>query len=288
MKTTCSILIVTFYILCCLRLRTGPWNYFQLNARHFSAEKGIFSKINIDQMIPEKWKLNQGRLVDDFQPTRYPIFVKPEWGQNSIGISRADDANELREISLRLNGSATRYIAQEGAPEKREFEIYLVFSDAERETASVITVTEVINQTHDYPINGIFNEDTFYHDITDQFSAEDLQKLVMHNRDIGKFGHSRLSVRANSLRGLINGQFHVIELNLYIPMPINLLDRNYSWFRRLKFIGRVSYALAVATREIKHAETIHPIFTRMVLYGRSQKSINEKSMNVSDAVYEKA
>jgi len=285
MKTVCSFLIVTFYIVICLRLRTDPRNYFQLNARYFCADKGIFSKINIDNLIPAKWKLKQGRLVDDFQATRFPIFVKPEWGQNSVGITRADDADQLQEISLRLNGSATRYIAQEGAPEKREFELYFVFADAAREKAKMITVTEVINQTHEYPINGIFNEDTYYHDITDQFSAQELQALVQHNLEIGRFGHSRLSVRANSMRELIKGHFHVIELNLYIPMPINVLDRNYSWWRRLGFIGKVSYALAEATREIKHNGRVQPIFTRMVMYGRSQKANNAR---VTQAVYEKA
>jgi len=285
MKTACSFLLVTFYIVICLRLRTDPRNYFQLNARYFCADKGIFSKIKIDQLIPEKWKLKQSRLVDDFQPTRYPIFVKPEWGQNSMGITRADNANQLHEISLRLNGSATRYIAQESAPEKREFELYFVFTDPAREKAALVTVTEVINQTHEYPINGIFNEDTYYHDITDQFSSAQLQCLVKHNLEIGRFGHSRLSVRANSMQELVAGEFHVIELNLYIPMPINVLDRNYSLKRRLTFLCRAAYALAKATREIKHTGRIQPIFTRMVMYGRSQKANNAR---VTQAVYEEA
>lgn len=285
MKTACSILIITFYILICVRLRTDPRNYFQLNARYFCNDKRIFSKIKIDDLIPEKWKLKQVRLVDDLQPTRFPIFVKPEWGQNSIGITRADDAEQLQKISMRLNGSATQYIAQESAPEKREFEIFYVFADADREKASIVTVTEVINQTHDYPINGIYNKDTHYHDITNQFTALELQRLVDHILEIGRFGQSRLSVRANTMHELLEGHFHVIELNLYIPMPINLLDRNHSWRTRLAIIGRVSYALAQATKQIRHIGQVQPIFTSMVMYGRSQKANNTR---VTQAVYEEA
>ncbi|MBX2884727.1 MAG: hypothetical protein KTR32_32530 [Granulosicoccus sp.] len=274
MKTTISALIICLYILCCLRLRTGPWKYFQINARHFSADKGIFSKINIDGMIPDKWKLKQERLGDGFVPARFPIFVKPEWGQNAQGITRADDEKEFNSIRQSLNGSATRYIAQESAPERREFEIYTVFPAADRDQCELITITESVNQTHAYPINSIYNKDTFYHDITDEFSADELEKIGGYKKEIGQFGHSRLSVRADSLEDLINGQFHVIELNLFLPMPINLLDRNYTWARRLRFIGCCSWALARATQSIDRKQKSQPIFTRMMLYGRSRKTLS--------------
>lgn len=274
MKTTISALIVCLYILCCFRLRTGPWKYFQINARHFSSDKGIFSKINIDGMIPDKWKLQQERLGEAFVPARFPIFIKPEWGQNAQGITRADDEQEFNHIRQSLNGSATRYIAQEGAPERREFEIYTVFPSADRSHCEIITITEAINQTHPYPINSIYNQDTFYHDITNEFSAAELEKIGNYKKEIGQFGHSRLSVRANSLDDLINGHFHVIELNLFIPMPINLLDNNCTVPQRLRFIGRCSWALARATQSIDSKQKSQPIFTRMMLYGRSRKTLS--------------
>lgn len=274
MKTTISSLIVCLYILCCLRLRTAPWKYFQINARHFSSDKGIFSKINIDGMIPDKWKLQQERLGEDLVPARFPIFIKPEWGQNAQGITRADSETEFNSIRHSLNGSATRYIAQESAPERREFEIYTIFPTRDRSRCALITITESINQTHAYPINSINNEDTFYHDITDDFSAAELEKIGSYKKEIGQFGHSRLCVRANSLEDLVNGQFHVIELNLFIPMPINLLDNNYTLSRRLRFIGRCSWELARATQSIDSKQKSQPIFTRMMLYGRSRKTLS--------------
>jgi len=273
MKASISALIVCIYILCCLRLRTAPWKYFQINARHFSKDKGIFSKLNIDNMIPERWKLRQERLGESYTPAQFPIFVKPEWGQNAQGITRADDADSFNAIRQQLNGSATRYIAQDGAPERREFEIYTVFPTASRDHCELITVTESINHSHAYPINSIYNENTHYHDITDQFDAQQLHALSKHTQEIGQFGHSRLSIRANTLQDLVEGRFHVIELNLFLPMPINLLDNNISVMKRLQFIGRCSYALARATQAIDSRQKSEPIFTRMMLYGRRQKTL---------------
>jgi len=272
MKTSISALIVCLYILCCLRLRTAPWKYFQINARHFSREKGIFSKITIDRMIPERWKLRQERLGDGFAPVQFPVFVKPEWGQNAQGITRADDAAAFKVIRQQLNGSATRYLAQERAPERREFEIYTIFPTPARNQCELITVTESVNSTHEYPINSIHNADTFYHDITDQFGTGELQALSEHTREIGQFGQSRLSVRANSLQDLVAGRFHVIELNLFLPMPINLLDQNTSWKHRLQFVGRCSWMLARTTQAIDSEQKSQPVFTRMMLYGRSRKT----------------
>lgn len=272
MKTAISSLIVTAYILCCFCLRTAPWRYFQINARYFSGDKGIFSKIKIDRLIPDKWKLQQDWLVDGFVPFRYPVFVKPEWGQNAQGVQRADNESELQTITKRLNGSATRFIAQEGAEEKREFEIYIVYPDPDRRRASIVTVTEVINQSHDYPINSVYNADTTYHDISNQFSGAELDQLAEYNREIGDFGHSRLSVRAHSLPDLVAGKFHVIELNLFTPMPVNVLDRNLSAFEALKFIGAVSWELAKTTRSIDANQPVHPVFTRMMSYNRHHKT----------------
>ena len=274
MKTLISYLIIVLYILNCFRIKTGPWKYFQINARHFSDEKGIFSKLNIDKMIPEKWKLRQERLTEFFTPSRYPVFIKPEWGQNAQGITRADNSDQLRAITTNLEGSSTTFIAQECATESREFELFTIFTDPGRSECAVMTITEALNQTHDYPINSIYNENTRYRDITDQFSQADIKKLIDFKQEIGKFGQSRLSVRADTTDDLVAGNFHVIELNLFTPMPINLLDRNHSWIQRLKYIAQYSYAVALATRSIDTSQKSFAIYTRMSMYGRSLKTIS--------------
>ena len=270
MKSLLSALIVTTYILSCLLKRTGPWNYFQINARYFSRDKGIFSKIAIDNMIPDRWRLRQQRLDMQFVPEEYPVFLKPEWGQNAIGIERADTSTQFDELRLKLLTSEADYIVQEAAHESREFEIFTTFPHASDVSADIITVTESVNNTHRYPINGIYNNDCHYQDLTDQLDEAALLQLAGHIRELGHFGQSRLAARADSIADLVNGEFHIIELNLFTPMPLNLLDENHSLLRKLQFIGSVSWSLAEVTKYLSHGPDTPAIYRRMLNYSRSR------------------
>lgn len=273
MKSLLSALIIGCYILCCLLIRTRPWRYFQINARLFSRDKGIFSKLKIDELIPPKWRLHQERLHAGYVPTSYPVFVKPEWGQNAKGIQRADSVQELRRIEGEVLGGKKSYIVQQAASGGREFEIFTTFSDRNGATADIITVTEAINNSHEYPVNSINNPDTRYIDITSDFTAEELVTLTGYKQEIGRFGQSRLSVRADNFEDLLSGHFHVIELNLFTPMPINLMDAGYSWKRKLEFILKVGKSLARVTRSIDRNQKTFPVFTRMMLYSHERSPL---------------
>lgn len=90
-------LLVFWFIFYSLRYRTKPWNFFQLNHTYFNKGKNIFSKMDLDRHIPYQWGLKQylddGKIVPEF-----PVFVKPEWGQNSHGVGVALDINELNAL----------------------------------------------------------------------------------------------------------------------------------------------------------------------------------------------
>ena len=94
--------MVSVYILFCIRIATRPCKYFQLNASFFDREAGIFSKAGINELIPAQWRLAQWYDDGARMPEGYPVFVKPEWSQNARGVHRADNADELRRI-LRTN-----------------------------------------------------------------------------------------------------------------------------------------------------------------------------------------
>lgn len=273
MKSILSALIIGCYILCCLLIRTRPWRYFQINARLFSRDKGIFSKLKIDELIPSKWRLRQERLKPGFVPPSYPVFVKPEWGQNAKGIQRADSEQELRRIEAEVLGGKKSYIVQQAATGAREFEIFTTFSDRNGKQADIITVTEAINASHKYPVNSINNPDTQYVDITSEFTPDQLLTLTGFKQEIGRFGQSRLSVRADNFDDLLSGNFHVIELNLFTPMPINLMDAGYSWKRKLEFILKVGKSLARVTRSIDRNQKTFPVFTRMMLYSHERSPL---------------
>jgi len=266
-----TIIMVVTYILSCLRILTAPWKYFQLNARYFSDEQGIFSKLSLDQLIPDRWRLVQHIDSDAVEPTSFPVFLKPEWGQNAQGIQRADTLDELKAIRSAL-GTHKRYLLQQAAPGAREFEIFSIDSDRTDAVHDVLTVTEAINNSEHYPINSKYNRHTRYADVTDQFSAEERLKLAAYLSEIGQFGISRMSVRTDSHATLVAGNFHVIEINLFLPMPINLLDSTDTWQEKWRFIRHAMMALAKATKLIKPVERPQPIFTRMMTYGKRKRT----------------
>jgi len=125
-----------------------------------------------------------------------------------------------------------------------------------------------VNHSERYPINSIHNKLTEYHDKTAEFSDEQLAVLSGFIQQIGNFAITRVSARADSNEALLRGEFKIIEINLFIPMPINLLDSQYTWGQRMRFIIKAMTALAHATRAIQPVRQPPAIFTRMMLYGR--------------------
>ena len=135
-------LMVATYVFDCVLIGTNPYKYFQLNAPTFNAETGIFSKLDIDQLIPEKWRLQQSLLDDSAVPETYPVFVKPEWGQNSSGIFRVDDPQSLDEMRRRVSTSPIKYLVQEASPEQQEYEIFSIQHHQDKQQFAELTVNE--------------------------------------------------------------------------------------------------------------------------------------------------
>ena len=267
-------LMVATYVFDCLLIGTKPWKYFQLNAPTFSAEAGIFSKLDIDQLIPEKWRLQQSLLDDSAVPETYPVFVKPEWGQNSSGIIRVDDPQSLDEMRRRVSTSPIKYLVQEASPEQQEYEIFSIQHHQDKQQFAELTVTRAENSTGPYPVNGIYNTDTIYRDITDQFTADDKQRLWQLMCEIGRFGISRVGLRADSTENLLAGKFHVFEINFYVPMPINMLDPGYGFFALWRLVRRYMMSLARLTKARDKSLEEKSVLTKMMLYNRSSPVLN--------------
>lgn len=274
-----TIIMVVTYILSCARIATAPWRYWQINASYFSSEKGVFSKLSMDSLIPDRWRLAQNIDSDTLTPTRFPVFLKPEWGQNAHGIHRADNTAQLIKLRSELANQPQRYLLQEAAPGQREFELFSIDANRDDGKHDVFTVTEAINNSENFPINSKYNSFTRYADITSEFNTEQQQHLAGYLSEIGKFGISRMSVRADSLDALINGHFHVIEINLFLPMPINLLDGDYTWREKWRFIRSSMMSLAQATKLIKPVDKPQPIFASMMLYGRGRSTSTTDRVN---------
>ena len=281
-----TIIMVMTYILCCVRIATAPWRYWQLNARYFSASQGVFSKLQMDSLIPERWRLAQHIDSEALTPRRFPVFLKPDWGQNAHGIHKVDNMAQLLQLRSSLAGKSQRYLVQEAASGLREFELFSIDADREDSWHDVFTVTEAVNDTEQFPINSKYNRFTRYVDISAQFSDEQKNRLAGYLSQIGQFGISRMSVRADDLNELVNGNFQVIEINLFLPMPINLLDGKYSWSEKWRFIRPAMMSLAKATKLIKPVERPQPIFARMMMYGRKKQHAGKETSGSASEVRE--
>ena len=272
-----TVIIVAFYIFSCCLVGAAPWRFSQVNARYFSREKRIFSKLDIDKMIPERWRLKQSPDSEKIIPTNFPVFLKPEWGQNGSGIVRADDAESLARLRKKHAEDNRRFMIQEAATGLREYEIFGARTGNNGSLHEMVTVTESTNNTGDrFPVNSIYNDMTVYRDVTDEFSNDQLAILSGFISEIGDLGIARVSVRADNQEKLLAGEFKIIEVNMFIPMPINLLDPKYSWMQRLQIIFKAMMHLAHATKNRKRDRRPPAILTHMVMYGRKRAAAEKR------------
>jgi hypothetical protein len=202
------------------------------------------------------------------------VFVQPEWGQNARGIFRADDSASLTRIRQITSLAPTRYLVQQAATEQREFEIFSIQHHTDIDAFAELTVTEVTNDAESNPINSIYNRNTGYREITDQFSDQQKQTLWKQIGQIGRFGISRVSIRADSIDKMLAGQFHIIEVNLFAPMPINMLDPEYRFADLWRMIRQYMLSLARITKYRDKRLKEKPVFTKIMLYNRKSRLLN--------------
>ena len=265
--------MIFWFIFFCLRLRIDPWKFFQLNADYFNKEKGIYSKLEINQLIPFRWRLKQ--LVYDgvSEPEKYPVFLKPEWGQNSNGIYRVDTVKDFEKIQGEIAQKDLTYLMQEAASEKREFEIYYTRQTDNPDTYGTLSITEVKNcYEKKHPINGVNNIHTTYTDITQRFLGVGTQIIWNYVKKIGYFRMARVCVKADSEADLLQGRFHIVEINLFTPIPINLLDRDVPWQQKLLFIKTGMLFLAKNAKAISDNQERKNVFFKKLAMHYKVKS----------------
>jgi D-alanine-D-alanine ligase-like ATP-grasp enzyme len=216
-----------------------------LNSDYFNEEKGIFSKLEMDSLIPEKWRLWQESYDRERVPDAFPVFAKPEWGQNSMGIVRLENAREFQEFASRAERSAVPYIVQQAADGRQEFELYYLRSPEHADDCDAFFVTETVNRSGAvHPINSVNNPDTSYRDITATFTARQRRALWGLVRAIGRFRMARLCLKADSRHDLLKGRFQVVEINLFLPMPLVLLADNVGAGTQLRLVRQLTDTMA--------------------------------------------
>ncbi len=234
-----------------------------MNSNYFNQKKGIFSKLDIDALIPEKWHLRQWLFSPEVLPQRYPVFIKPEWGQNSNGIVRIDNVEQYRTFAAQSSTLKMPYIVQEAAQGSKEFEIYYLRSPDNPKHFAFFSVTEVGNASGErYPVNSIHNGSTGYREISNLFSKDERERIWKMVREIGAFRMARIGVKADDLADLTCGNFKIVEINLFLPLPLILLAENVSRQEKISIIRKTMIIASKLVKTIPRHETEKWIFFR--------------------------
>jgi len=262
------VLLIFWLIFYTVRYRTKPWDFFQLNEFYFNRDKNIFSKLDLDNHIPKQWRLAQ--VVDDGKIVpRFPVFVKPEWGQNSHGVGIANNLDELNNLRQTRRDTDVNYLLQEAAKEKKEFEFFYIRSTSDSSDFDTLSLTETVNKSDEtLVVNGINNKDSVYREVGNELSAGERATLWKQLGSIGCFYIARVGVKANSLDDLLFGSFHVIEVNIFLPMPLMLLDNRIRVREKHQFIRRSMKASAklAAKVNVSGAERCSIFFKQLIAH----------------------
>lgn len=261
LKTYIRFSLLFWYLWACLRDWVIPWNYFGLNSRYFNKEKGIFSKLEMDAVIPDRFRLVQYYFDPNRPPERYPVFIKPEWGQNSSGIVRVNNKKEYQVFQKGIDATDMPFIVQEAALEKKEFEIYYLRSPGNSDNFAFLSISEVTNTCRkNHPINSIHNPCTAYREITQTFSLKELQEIWFLIRKIGRFRMARVGLKAVNRMGILKEEFHIVEINLFLPMPLVLLTKNVGLVEKNRIMKKTMSIAARLAKAIPKKDSGKTIF----------------------------
>ena len=272
--------VIYCFLKACITQRVLPLRYFYVHLDYLDAASKIYSKQSINESIPNQWRLKSTLLsIEESRDIwkdkiesqfTYPLFLKPEWGENSSGVFRVHDRETLLSVLSKIQQTKQNYICQEAASGEKEYDFFFVkshekekefpdiFSCIRMEPASLVgdgktTLQELFqiqspqlspetcllsnyNPLDVLPrdkklrlsfINGV-NHGTRYVSETENLSPLDKKNLWKHLQSLGDFQFARVGISANSLRDIIDGAFQVIEINLFTPFPLDVLDLSLS------------------------------------------------------------
>lgn len=294
----------------CLKRGMFPTRFFYANLAYLDPSLGLYSKQKINDTIPAQWQLKSVALPMEksarswFQliskEIAFPLFLKPEWGENSLGIYHIHNARTLKSVLKKIKGGNLPYLCQEAAPSGKEYDLFYVKSDDPARDLSCTqllapeivgdgerSISELVEERFPHYkqkiailttasphqvlpkktvmrlsfVNGI-HEGTQYQDETEKLSAKDKTTLINTIEQIGQFGVGRVGVIARDRAALIAGDFKVVEINLYTPFPLPILDPRLDKPAQVKHIW--SYAKTFATMAKQEKATASWPFLRTV------------------------
>lgn len=269
--------VIYYFLKACVRFRVFPVRYFCVHLDYVDERSKIYSKQKINEAIPLQWRLKsillphedslehwEKKIGEHFS---FPLFLKPEWGENSYGVHRVHDTQTLSTVLQKIKQTKQNYTCQQAATGANEYDFFYIKSSQKQKEPNVFSCTrmksphiigdgesplyELLQKqspllrlntgilSHYQPtdvlakgkslrlsfINGV-NHGTTYIDETKNIHPQEKTKIWKHLSQLGNFQFARIGISADSLQDIIKGRFEVIEINLFTPLPLDILDQN--------------------------------------------------------------
>lgn len=270
--------IILYLIYYSLRQGVNPYLFFQIHTRYFNLEKWYFSKYEIEKDIPNKWKLEsiyiekkttKEEILKNFN---FPLFWKPEWWQNSHGITYIKDSTDLITFIQKTKDKKIQYLVQKSSIYLNEYEI--CFSKDPDNISEVIIHSIVQSVNVPWTFISWIHAKTQYIEVMVNYSQEEINQLKTYILEVGDFTLWRIGLKANSCEEMIDWKFQIFEINIFIPLPLKLLANNISIEEKEDFLRYWTLTLSQLTKIRKKTPYIEIFLRQIILHYKIKFSKN--------------
>jgi hypothetical protein len=238
-----------------IKHKSSILNLLNLNYKHLQIKKGIYSKHKLNQLIPKKNKLISQKL-SEFQTKpkiKYPIILKPDWGESSLSIFKINSNKELKEIIKQKEIRIDNYFIQEFDNSNIEYDIIFI-KNIKTNQLEISEITTVSTKNKD-KITGI-NNNSIYKTISNKFTPLELNQILQNLSWLkNKFNIGKITLKANSHQDLILNLSKVIEINILFPLP-NSIHTNSSITHKKQLINNHLEKIIKLSKQTKKQITL--------------------------------
>ena len=273
--------IILYFIYFCFLNWVWPWRFSQLNKKYFNTKRSIFSKYEIEKNIPNKWKLNsiflnskdsleeqKNTILSNFS---FPIFLKPEWWQNSHWIFLVKKEYQIEEFLKKIRESSINYLIQQWSLLNNEYEILYTKNNDE---IFLHSITESLNNNSKLCISWIHNN-TKYKDLINKFNLKEKNIIKKFIYKVWDFNVGRIWIKANNVEDIIKWKFKIFEINIFLPMMLSILDNNTDKNKKTKNLKKYIKSLIFILKNLP-IKWDKSIFFRQMLKHYTLKINNNK------------
>ncbi len=279
--------IVFYFIFYCIKIRTNPRFFFQIHSDFFDEKQWIYSKYDLDKLIPEKWRLKSYKVTsaDTIKSIEknvwFPCILKPEWWQNAHGVRLITNSLDLKKSLHEIKDDEIGYIYQKYSDKKKEYE--LSFTKDHSWNIRVWSLVESVN-TDDTGINSIHGKSIYTERIRD-LSGKDLKTLELFIKKLQDFKIARIGIKADSLDMLLSWDLKIFEINIFIPLPLTLLAENVWKQEKSDFLKQYTKNMALLTKHREKRPYKEVFFRKIFLHYKIKLSQNPMFRSIKKGLY---